>query len=266
MASSTPPVGDGTIDEIGSIEVEAGGSADVDMSAINLDKTSKYDLGTRHVEEDDELETETIHEATGPLSVNSVESLGTTFDDATIHGLSFGAHFEASELSGDDVSVDAQAGEDAGYPNWAHHTTINYRLELPDAYDLSYSNAELVAEQKHTEPHYVSVQYAEGTGDDAFGDIDDDEWSDITSSFSSEDKEVSIDSTVQPGTSMVLQYEQVWTDSEFQTVTSGEAAESGGGGGIFSTGDGGILSMLFSPIGAIAAVVTGLIGRARGWF
>jgi len=258
--------GDGTIDEIGSIVVEADGNADVDMSAINLEKTSKYTLGERYVDDDDddELETETIHDATGELSVYSVDTLGSTFDDATIHGLSFGAHFEASQLSGDDVSVDAQSGEDAGYPNWAHHTTINYRLELPDAYDLSYSNAELVAEQKHTEPHYVSVQYAEGTGDTEFSEIDDGDWSDITSSFSSEDKKVSIDSTVQPGTSMVLQFENVWTDNEFQTVTSGEAA-SGGGGGIFSTGGGGIVDMIFGIPGAIVALVAGVVGRAKGW-
>jgi len=257
--------GDGQIDEIGSIEVEAGGNADVDMSAINLDKTSKYDLGTRNVEEDDELETETIHEADGEISVDSVDSLGTTFDDATIHGLSFGAHFEASELSGDDASVSSQSGDDAGYPNWDQKTTINYRLELPDAYDLSYSGAELKAEQKHTEPHYVSVQYAEGTDDTEFSEIDDSDWTDITDDFSSEDETVTIDDTVEPGTSMVLQYENLWTSSEYQTVTSGEDGDAGGGAGILGGSGDSIVDMIFGLPGAIVAAVAGLVGRAKGW-
>ena len=260
--------GDSTIQEIGKVVVSADGAANVDFSAINLEKTSKYKLGERYHDDDDddELETETIYEATGELSVHSVDTLGSTFDDATIHGLTFPAHFEAAQLSGDDVAVSEKSGEDAGYPNWDKFTTIQYRLTLPDAYDLSYSNAELKADQKHTEPHYVSVQYAEGTSDTAFDDIEDSSWSDITSSFSSEGKEVSIDTTVQPGTSMVLEFDNVWTSSEYQNLTSGDSGNSGGGGGIFSTGSGGILSMILSPIGAIVAVISGLAGRAMGWF
>jgi len=42
--------GDNSIEEIGKIVVSADGAANVDFSAINLDKTSKYDLGEKYVQ------------------------------------------------------------------------------------------------------------------------------------------------------------------------------------------------------------------------
>ena len=264
LGKLTASGGDGTIQEIGSVQISAGGAADVDLSAINVEKTSKYKLGERYHDNDndDELETETVYETDGPLSVSSVDTLGTVFDDATIHGLTFPAHFEAAELSGDNVNVTSQSGDAAGYPGWDTQSDIYYRLTLPSAYDLSYSSAELVVEQQYTETHYKSVEYAESTGDTAFADIEDSQWTAITDSFSSEGSTVTVDSTVQPGTSMVMHFSNTWTAEEWGAITSGSA---GGGAGIFGGGGGSIVDMIFGIPGMIAAVVGGLIGRAKGW-
>ncbi len=234
MGKLTASGGDGTIDEIGQFVISANGAANVDASAINLEKTGKWNFGERYVntdtsDDDEDLETETIYQATGPISVHSVTTMGSTFDDADIKGLSFPAHFEAKHLASDDVDVAVQSGSDAGYPGWDKQSDIYYRITLPDAYDLSYSNVELKADQKYTETHYKTVEYAEGTGDTAFDDIGDSEWSGITSSFSSKDTTVTVDSTVQPGTSMVLHFSNTWTDGEWSSITSGPA-QSGGGG------------------------------------
>lgn len=258
--------GDSTIQEIGQVVVSTNDAANVDFSAINVEKTSKYKLGTKKVDtdDDDELETEEIYSATGPISIHSISTMGTAFDSATIKGVTFPAHFEAQQLSSDDVAFSQQSGEDAGYPNWDKHTTTQYRLELPDAYDLSYANTELRADQKHTETHYKTVQYAEGTGDTAFDDIEDSSWTDITTSFSSEGKQVSIDTTVQPGTSMVLELNNVWTSSEYDTVTSGDQA---GGGGPMSSADGGFWGFLTSLPGIIVTGAAAFLGgRSLGVF
>ncbi len=264
LGKLTASGGDGSIQEVGQISIEASGAADVDLSAINLEKTSKYKLGERYVDDDDddELETETIYQADGPLSVSSVDSLGSVFDDATIHGLTFPAHFEAAQLSSENVNVSSQTGDAAGYPGWDRQSDIYYRLSLPDAYDLSYSGAALKTEQSYTQTHYKGVEFVEGTGDTEFAEISDSSWSDITSSFDSEGSTVTVDETVQPGQSMVLHFDNTWTSSEWSSITSGS---SGGGFGPLAGGSGGIVDMIFGIPGMVVAGIGAIFGRIKGW-
>jgi len=133
---------------------------------------------------------------------------------------------------------------------------------MPDAYDLSYSSAELVVEQAYTETHYKSVEYAEGTGDTEFSEIEDTSWTDITDSFNSKGSTVTVDETLQPGTSMTFHFSNTWTAEEWSSITSGDA---GGGAGPLGIGGGGsIVDMIFGIPGVVAAV-GGLVGRAKGW-
>jgi len=108
-----------------------------------------------------------------------VETLGDTFGDATIHGLSFPAQFEASQLSDEDTQ--ANFSQDNAYPQWDVVADIYYRISLPSAYDLSYSNVELVQTTNWAETRYATVELKEDAGDTEFSEID--SWSDVTSSF-----------------------------------------------------------------------------------
>lgn len=254
--------GDSSIDEIGKIVVSADGAATVDMSAVNMDKTSKYAIGEQYVNtdtSDSDLETETIYEATGPVSVNSVTTLGTTFDDATIHGLTAPMLFEASELSDADRKTAFES--DNAFPNWDVVADLNYRLELPSAYDLSYANAELKQTQKWPATRYATVQIAEGAGDTNFDDIS--TWTDLTADYNTEDQDLTLDSTVSVGTEYAVSYDIKLTGQEADAMQQSMQA---GGGGIFGSSSGGIVGFFTSIPGLIVGGVGALAGgRYFGW-
>lgn len=252
--------GDSTMDEIGKIVVSADGAATVDISAVNLDKTSKYNLGQKYVDtdDDDELETETIYQATGPISVNSITTLGTTFSDGTIHGITAPLLFQASDLP--DSDRETSFDSDNAYPNWDVVADLKYRISLPSAYDLSYANAELKQTQKWPSTRYATVQYAEGVGDTDFADIS--SWTDVTSSFSAEGEEVSLDSTVSVGTEYAVSYDLKLTGQEASAMQ--QAMSGGSTGGIFGSSSGGLVGSIVGFFTSIPGMVVGMVGALAG--
>lgn len=252
--------GDGTMDEIGSYTISADGSATVETSAINLEKTGEWNLGTENVDtdtDDDDLETEDVTEATGEIRIDSLSTMGATFDDATIKGLTFPAEFNAEQAPDDDVM--AMFESDNAYPNWDSLGDIYYRLELPSAYDLSYANTQLRADQNWPETRYATVQYQEDAGDTDFEDID--SWTEVTSNFDSEGDSVTVDNTVSADTEYAINVQLKLTSDE----ASAMQATSGGGAGIFGGSGGGPIDTLLSIPGAIATAIAGFLGlRMRG--
>lgn len=246
--------GDGQMGEITSIEVS--GDINAEFSLINAEKTSQYTFGERYVENSDsELEKETVTEPHGEFHVYSVDTYGATFEDAVYHGLSYPAHVTAAELPAEDVSATFQG--DNAYPNWASVADIHYRMNLPDAYDISYSGVDLEQTTQWPGTRYVTVEVAEGVGDTEFSEID--SWSSVTSSFDSQDKDVTLDSTISPGTEYALHYELKLTDEEASAMQA-----AGGGAGVMGGGGGGIWGLITAPItwivGAAAAVAARLSG------
>jgi hypothetical protein len=102
------------------------------------------------------------------------------------------------------------------YANYESHFEGDFRFQLPEQYDLSYANLALEDTQSLPDGRYVSVEYAEGTGDTDFADIE--SWSSISSSYSSIDSEITVDDTIQPGTAMVLSYDYVVTPEEKKSL------------------------------------------------
>lgn len=252
--------GDGTIDEIGSIDVAAaGGAADVDISALNVEKTSKWKIGEQYVETDDgdDLETETVYETTGPVSVNSMDTLGGAFDDATIMGVIVPVHYQASDLSDSDMSSAFE--ETSSYPGFGFLADIYYKLELPGAYDLSHSNAELKTTTQWPGERYVTVETKEDAGDTEFADIEN--WNDQTGTHDSQDKDITLDSTIQSDTEYALHYELKLTDGEADSMQ--QATNGGGAGGLFSTGGGGIIGFLTSIPGIALSAIGGFFGGRK---
>jgi hypothetical protein len=251
--------GDNTIDEIGKIVINADGAATVDMSAVNLEKTGEWKLGERNVENsDDELETEDAYEATGEIRLDSLSTMGATFDDATIMGITVPTEFSAEQAPDDDVM--AMFNSDNAYPNWDSLGDIYYRLELPSAYDLSYANTELRAEQNWPETRYATVQIQEDAGDTEFSEIDN--WSEVTSSFSNEGDSVTLDSTVSADTEYAINYQLKLTGDEASAM---QASGGGGAGLLGGGGGGGIIDSVLSIPGMIISSIAAFLGlRARG--
>lgn len=253
--------GDGTMGEISAVYVA--GDVDADFSLINAEKKGKYQFGEKYVDtdDDDDLETETIYEPHGAYSVNSLDSFGSTFDNAHIMGVTFPAHIEAAELGDEDVQT--SFSEDNNYPNWDSLFDGYFRMELPSAYDLSFSSPELKMHQDFPGSRYVTLEYAEDTGDTEFDDLDDSDFTSVSSSFDSQGEAHSIDNTISIGQNYVVHLQLKLTNGEANAM---QATGGSGGGGIFGgSSDGGLFGFILSPLGAGLTVVAGLFARAKGW-
>lgn len=254
--------GDGTMSEIQSIEVAVlDGDATIRMSALNADKTGEYKLAEKRVDTDDsdDFETETIREVATPgaVATHDLSTMGATFENAVIHGLEMPMDFRASDLDSDDSKVNVSFGAAESYPSFDNLMTAQYRLVLPDAYDLSYANAQLEQEQTLPASRYDSVEYREGAGDTEFENID--AWTDATTQFTSQGDEVVLDSTIQPGQQIAISEDVLVTGDERSQI------EQVGGVGQFGVGGGGLVDQVLSIPGAIVATIAGFLGlRARG--
>lgn len=253
-------VGDGTFNNIETVKVSVSDAdAAIEISALNVDKMGAWDFGDTLVDndDDDELETEQILENKdgGAIALSDLGTMGETFADAHIKGLTVPFEQHARHLDSDDVSTEFTPAEQ--YSNYESHFMGDFRFELPSAYDLSYSN--LVLEDTVSLPgtRYVSVEYAEGTGDTAFDDIS--SLSAITGSYDSAGANVTVDDTVQPGTAMVLSYDYVVTaDEQSALQAAGVMGPTGSSGGILDT--------LIGIPGVIIAAIGGVLGRIAGFW
>lgn len=254
--------GDGTFNDIESVEVVvSGGDFDGEFSALNLDKLSTWDFGDRLVntDSDDELETQQIleHKTGGALAVSDLSTLGDTFSNADIKGLTVPFILEAQDLDSENVETNFTSADQ--YANYDSHFKGYTRFSLPSAYDLSYANLALTDTVSVPGSRYVNVQYAEGTGDTAFSDIS--SWSDITGSYSSVGASVTIDDTIQPGTSLVVSYDYVVTSEEKTSLQN-----SGPVGPVDAGGSQDIIDWLVGIPGAIIVAAGGIFGRVKSWW
>ena len=243
--------GDGTFGS--TEEITVNGEIDADVSVLDAERTRELTFGERaeDTDDDDELETVTITEPRGEYAVTGMDTLDDVMSDATIYGVTVDAEFQASDLQ-DDEDVSAEFSESSDYPQWDQLGQISYRLELPTAFDLSYSNTELVDDPELPGERYKTVEVAEATGDTGFDDID--SWSDVTDSYGS--SEVTLDSTVSSGTVYAVSYDVVLTNGEVDTIESAV----GGGAGPMDSGNGGLWDKIISIPGGIVAAVLGILG------
>ncbi|KAB1193626.1 hypothetical protein GJR96_09305 [Haloferax sp. MBLA0076] len=259
--------GDGSVGTLETVEVVVtGGDADVTMSMLNLDKLSKYKLGTtlKNTDDDDDLETVDVYEknASGNLKLNELSSMGSWADSAEIKGLTFDANFTAEKLPDEDVKVEFKETGNK-YPGYYGTVTVQYRMDLEDAYDLDYAFPVLQDEQSVTRDRVLSVEVAEGVSEStAFEDIE--SWTDKTASYTSLDRSITLDDTVQPGQDTVVKFEYKVTEDQFT------AMQPSVGGPGFSSDDGGWFSFVNGFVNYIAAGIAtiaasiGLVKRRSG--
>jgi len=108
------------------------------------------------------------------------------------------------------------------------------------------------------------VAYAEGVGDTNPKDVD--SWTTITSSYSEQNANVTVDDTIQPGQTSYVKYRLQLQQSEFNAAQSFLSnLGSGGGTGMGPGGaGGGIFSWINGLYASIVAAVGGLFARAKG--
>jgi len=247
--------GDGTFDSAEEIVIT--GDVDADISVLDNERTRSLAFGEQLVEnDDDELETVTVTEPTGSYDVANLAGFDSVMEDATFYGVTVDARFQASDLQ-DDADVSASFSQDNDYPQWDQVGSFDFRLELPTAFDLSYSNTELVDDPELPDERYKSVELAEDVGDTDFEDI---EYSDVTSSYSG--GEVTLDSTVSSGTEYAISYTVVLTNGEVDAIQS----VGGGGAGPMESAGGGPIDFLTSLPGIAFSAIVSFLGLKRfGW-
>lgn len=259
--------GDGTMTTITKVDIQ--GDITMTASLINVEKKGEYVFGEKYTntdtaDDDDDLETAEITAPHGEFSINSLDTMGPEFDDAHIMGLTMPIHVEASELA--DENVKAEFGEDANYPQWDSVANIHQRLTLPDAYDLSFANAELRLDQGWAESRYATLRVAEDPGTDVdFADLEDTDFSDASGSLTSEGETVTLDDTIQTGVDYVINTQLLLTGDEASAMqsTSSDSSEDAGGAGIFGGSGGGIWNFFTSIPGMALGAVTALFAQIR---
>jgi hypothetical protein len=262
MDTTTVSGSDGTFNDISAVEVHATtGTGTVRFSLMNTDRMSKYTLGTEMVDSDgdDDLETETVYEkkTDGQLAITGLDSMGSAFDEAVIHDLGIDVVRSPADIPDNRVWVETeQTDERPGYYGTA---TVTIDTGVVSGYDVSWSSVATVEEVPYLEARYLTVEYAEGVGDTDPSDVDDSAWSDITSSYSSQGTNVTVDDTIQPGQTNYVQYELQLQQGEFNALQNW--AESGGGAGGGAMG-GGLTNLPL--IGGVVAVLLGFLKRFGG--
>lgn len=260
---------DGTFNNIDSVDVVANdGEADVSFALMNAERMSTYTFGEQRYDSDGDGEmddTRTITEPQGEYAVTGIDTLGSTFDDATFRNVDYELTFSASDLE-DANDAQVEFAEAESYPSFDWFGTHSYRLSLPDAYALSYSGSELVFTGDLPEDRYQVVQVAEGVGDTEFANVTG--WTSYTDQVVTGER-VMLSNTVDSGEEIAVQTEALITDSEKNDI---ESPSSGGAmGPTGGSDDGGFFSFLFSipgmivsTVGGLAVWKSGLVSRIRG--
>lgn len=233
-----------------------GGDADVSLFALDLEKKTEVVYGKWTNSSD----TVTVNEPSGEYAVESLDTLGATFDDAEINGLKLPMHFSASELSADDdgvTDVDYNVTTAANDPAYDYKIDIWYRLSPTSAIDVSNSGMEFLIQDASVPASWLtSFETSEGVDDTTFENIS---WTDQLGSYSEGDN-VSLDTTVNSENEYAFHATVKLPDQETRdaALSGGSASDTGGSGGGDSGGkqDGN---------GLLAGLAV-MIGGAISWF
>lgn len=264
-ALTTQGSGDGLMDEIREITVVVeDANAHIDIAAMNVERTSPWTLGDQRVNNSGDWETETKTQInqSGPTDLESIDSMGSAFDDATLRDVTVAMQFHSSDQYDDEDDRERANQTFSDASSWANYDDrLNdyRRFKLPDAYDLSYSNTEVEDTVEVPENRYQTVEYATDAGDTDFSNIS---YTETTSSYSGLGDTVDVTSNINAGEEFVIHYDYVVTSEERQNMESSE--DSGGGGAPMEDDDsGGLLFGIPNALAAGIASVLGLLGLRR---
>lgn len=279
FANSIPAAGVAVQREVGALNTSVGditevfvdvpASTSVVLTALNVERETKWTFGTRQITETDDegnvsLTTETVEQPYGAYSITGIDTLGSTWDQGKIHDLVVDTEVTAAKLPAERVTK--EFADDERYPSYDVRATYLYVFSLPSGYDISVTANALEDEQDTYSDRYAKVGVLEGVTDDnvppyTLDDLDEDEennnFTDLTSSYSGDPGDtVTLLSNLTSGDNTVVRYDVLMTTAEESEATAGGAV----GGPILGNSGGGIWSIPGMIISAL-----GLAGIYR-WF
>jgi hypothetical protein len=233
------------------------GNADVSLFWIDVERTEKLSLGTEEYENNDgNYETQELREPQGAYTIQELGSLDQAFSSATIYEVQYDAQFRASAAPGS--WIDYQF-EDAGRYDQDHKFRAVYNLDLPTAFDLSWSLDDMVVAQSHGSNRYLTVETASESEQQTLEDTADDSSTSWTSRTSRFDGQIGSQVTLTgaPSASAVeaVYYNVLVNEGERSEMEAAGETE-GAGGGPTGGGGGGLLDTITSVPGMI---ITGII-------
>jgi len=215
--------------------------------------------------EGDYTEVDEIYNATGTISVDSMDSLGSEYDDATINDVKYPARWDASGLDqqGEDGNY-AVYYEDAQDPGYNRTLNASYRMSLPSVIDLSYSGVELKMTQKWVDSRYIAVEKSGDVSDST--NLSEASLSSV-STQSKGDSLTLVGSGISAGTDYVIHIEAQFTDDEIgmiEAAPEGSGAVAVGGGGAISGGLTAIIGTLTAAAVVFRKRLMSIIGQIGG--
>ena len=250
-----------SLDTIEAVHIEVSDAdADVTFHGFNLESASRWQFGQREqTDADNELITETVYEQTGWFGITDLSTLYSTdrFANAVLEKVEYDAEFRASELPSEYVQY---TFEDSGRSDFDRRMRYVYNFEFPSAYSLDIQLGTWYDEVvfKYPADRYMAVEAATGLTEQVGLDSTDDvEWTSRTSSYvgAGEGENVSLSSTPTVDGVMAVKGDVLYRSKEEQEATAV--------GGMGPTGrEGGFLSQLFGPLGAVLSAI-GLAGIAN---
>ena len=250
-----------SLDTIEAVHIEVSDAdADVTFHGFNLESASRWQFGQREqTDADNELITETVYEQTGWFGITDLSTLYSTdrFAKAVLEKVEYDAEFRASELPSGYVQY---TFEDSGRSDFDRRMRYVYNFQFPSAYSLDIQLGSWYDEVvfKYPADRYMAVEAATGLTEQVGLDSTDDvEWTSRTSSYvgAGEGENVSLSSTPTVDGVMAVKGDVLYRSKEEQEATAV--------GGMGPTGrEGGFLSQLFGPLGAVLSAI-GLAGIAN---
>lgn len=258
---TTEGSGDGTLNAIDKVVVEtADGDATIHLTAFDLEKKTKRDLGTYNDADDEDVERFNVT-AGGTQNLTAIDTLGDWSSDASLHDL----ELRSVEWRGEDVDsedVEIEISEALNYGSYPSKAEIWIDLLVPAYIDLSHSGLALDAEQKYVNQRYATVEYAEDIdGETEFGELDSDKYSDLDSTFNSVDEKHSVDDTVSAGTTYRFHYVILLQDDEVKDL---QDTSGGGVGGPVQESKGPLQSVWTWITGMVMSLLAAIGLKKRG--
>lgn len=255
--------GDGDFETIESVEI-AVDDADLDLTlhGLNLERADRWQFGTReYLDEDDEVDTETVYSPSGAFSITTLSGLDTApMAGADIEDVTYDIEVPASKL---DEGMDHE-WTDADRYDQEHRLDSLYGWDLPSQYALDWDLSSLVDTVLHPGSRYIDARFATGLDEvPDREDIDDMDWTNRTSNYSdaSIDDEITITSAFSASDVLAMHFDVLYTDAERDDIESSAAAV----GPTDAGGSGGRLAWLFSLPGmAVGALSAYGLGRYFG--
>ncbi|WP_256288796.1 hypothetical protein [Halobellus inordinatus] len=253
--------GDGSLDAVETVRVEIrDGDATVTLTGLNVQKKSRWDFGEERVldtstDDDGDYTGEIVRERPlgGEINMSSLQGLDEAFEDATVHKLTY---LNVQYRLQDKPSAVSISFEDAdNYPGFPKRLSLTWERSIPAAYDLSHGDMELRHRQTFMSDRYIQLRYAEGVGDTDPSDVSEDSWIDVTNSLGEEDQVLTADSTVQPDTNYVVEFDVKLLADQHTTLS--QVTQSAGG--FWGSNGGGSSNPFMSLYNWVAGGVVGLL-------